>query len=251
VRRLFLLLMLVTATFAASQVRSQKIDFVGCPSDGMAGYLAPPRGASQAVNLTEVSPREIAYYKGDGAPGAFAPRGWSCHVWYGSGGGLLLITPEKRESRPGSAWPTKTSGQAIELSFESGENSGRYDVVKYAMLFFPKTAAKFIEAVNSDLDMHTSQADLRRFAKDSPKALSNTLGEFVTPAKTEGLGTERYLKASAEPISGVVSLDQSEKDFLSFATLRIRMSPSGSPLNLALLRLNKECMREKRGCSTR
>ena len=127
------------------------------------------------------------------APGVFAPSGWHCHVWYGSGGATLLITPEIPDSIPGSAWPPKSVGEAVELSFESGENSGGFTVSTYALLFFPQTAAKFIQEVNK-FDQQVSQSSLRPFARDSIRIISHTMAEFITPNNTTGLGTEGYLR---------------------------------------------------------
>jgi hypothetical protein len=166
---------------ASPQARQQQVAFVGCPSDGQAGYVKPPRGQSKTVTVNEVSAGQIAYYKGTEAPGAFAPRGWHCHVWYGSGGGLLLITPGAMEAALGSAYPPKITGQAVELSFEDGGTSGKYEVAKYALLFFPQTTAKFIQRINEDLDVKISQRSLQPFAKDSINRISGTMGEFVTP----------------------------------------------------------------------
>src|SRR5262249_21737847 len=158
-----------------------------------AGYVEPPHEEPRSISLTDVPAKEIAYYKGAMAPGAFAPRGWHCHVWYGSGGGTLLITPEILDSAPGSAWPPKTAGHAVELVLDDSWASGRYAVARYASLFFPKTAAAFIEAVNSALDVNTTSLSLQPFAKDSVKVLSGTLAEFVTPSNSDGFGTEQYL----------------------------------------------------------
>src|SRR5262249_52268243 len=66
------------------------------------------------------------YYKGDLAPGAFAPAGWTCHSWYGSDSGTLLITPEVPGSRAGSVWP-ETSGPAVELELSE---SGRFRQIR-------------------------------------------------------------------------------------------------------------------------
>jgi hypothetical protein len=236
---------------ASPQARQQQVPFIGCPSDGQAGYVKPPRGQSKTVTVNEVSAGQIAYYKGTAAPGAFVPRGWHCHVWYGSGGGLLLVTPELLDSAPGSAWPPKTSGPAVELTFDSSENSGRYDVAKYALLFFPQTATKFIQRVNEDLDVKISQRSLQAFAKDSINRISDTMGEFVTPGNNSGFGTERFLGPSSDPISGIAFLDQSSPDYPNFVTLRVRLKTARSPLKAALLRLNRECMKEGSGCSTR
>jgi hypothetical protein len=203
------------------------------------------------VSVTEVAAGEIAYYKGVAAPGAFGPGGWHCHVWYGSGGGSLLITPEVLDSAPRSAWPPKTSGQAVELSFDSGENSGRYDVAKYALLFFPEAAAKFIQNVNELGIVSISRRSLRPFARDSVKRISTTMAEFVTPSDTTGFGTERFLGPSSDPISGIAFLDQSFPEIPNFVSLRVRLNAASSPLKSTVLRLNRECMQDGGGCVTR
>ena len=244
-------LVIVPFGLAACQAIVQKVDFVGCPADGQVGYQAPPTGEPMVVNVAGVASSEIAYYKGVSAPGAFGPRGWHCRVWYGSGGGVLLVTPEKLDSAPGFAWPAKTTGQAVEVSFDSGETSGRFAVAKYAMLFFPGTAATFIQSVNALTDAPISPKDLNPFASDSVRVVSPILGEFVTPANAEGLGTERYLRPAADPISGIAFLDQSSGSEPSFVTLRVRLNPAASNMKTVLLRLNRECMQQNRGCSTR
>jgi hypothetical protein len=201
--------------------------------------------------VKEASAVQIAFYKGTMAPGAFAPRGWLCHVWYGSGGGVLLVTPEILDSAPGSAWPAKTPGQAVELDFDDSGASGRYQVAKYALLFFPKTAAKFIESVNEDLDVKISRSSLQPFAKDSVKVINGTMAEFVTAANSTGFGTVQFLRPSSEPISGIAFLDQSSRFGPNFASLRIRLNAAASQLKSDLLRLNRDCMEQMRGCSTR
>jgi hypothetical protein len=165
----------------------------------------------------------------------------------------LLITPDLLDSAPGSAWPPKTSGEVVELSFDSGENSGRYDVAKYALLFFPhnQTAATFIQGVNELLDVKISQRSLQPFAKDSIRPISGNVAEFVTPRNTTGFGTERYLQPSSEPITGIAFLDQSSLYGLNFVTLRVRLKAADSRLQSALLRLNRDCMEKGLGCSTR
>jgi hypothetical protein len=231
--------------------RQQQVPFVRCPSDGQAGHLEPPPQEPTTATVEEVSAGEIAYYKGVMAPGAFAPRSWHCHVWYGSGGGLLLITPEVLGSAPGSVWPPKTQGQAIELALDDSGASGRYNVAKYALLFFPKTAAKFIQSVNELLDIPISRSSLQPFERDSITATTGTMAEFVTPSDTTGFGTERYLGPSPDPISGIAFLDDSSPYGPNFISVQVRLRASHSDLKAALLRLNRECMQERRGCSAR
>jgi hypothetical protein len=242
----------VVRTITASpQGSQQRVAFVGCPSDGQAGYIERPGEEPRMVTVTEVSAGEVAYYKGAMAPGAYAPTGWHCHVWYGSGGGHLLVTPEVLDSAPGSAWPPKTTGPAVELSLYDSGASGRYEVAKYALLFFPQADAKFIQRVNEDLDVKISQPSLRAFAKDSINRISDNIAAFVTPSNTTGFGTEQYLGPSSDPISGVAFLDQSNPYGPNFVALRVRLKTTNTPLESALLRLNRECMNDGGGCSTR
>jgi len=120
---------------------------------------------------------------------------------------------------------------------------------KYALLFFPQTAAEFIQWVNELGIVPISQSSLQAFAKDSVKVLSGTVAEFVTPGNTAGFGTERYLLPSSDPINGIAFLDQSSPNEPNFVTFRIRLKAAASRLESALLRLNQECMREGHGCS--
>src|SRR5437879_1630937 len=78
---------------ASAQSRVDTVPFVGCPADGQQGYIAPPKGQPKVVGRHDVPLEVIAYYKGDDAPGVFAPSGWHCRVWYGSSGRTVLVTP--------------------------------------------------------------------------------------------------------------------------------------------------------------
>jgi hypothetical protein len=238
---------LVPANLGAGQ---KLVPFVGCASDGQAGFLEAPAGEEKTADTTALSVGEIAYYQSSVAPGVFAPRGWHCHGWYGSGGGTLLVTPEAPGTRPSSVWP-ETSGQAVEVSFDGEGGSGRYQAATYALLFFPKPAVKFIQSVNAILDVKISQKSLAPFANDSLRILSDDIAEFVTPSNKSGIGTQGFLLPSREPINGIAFLDQYKPDDMNFVTVRIRLNAADSRFRTALLRLNSECIREKRGCSSR
>jgi len=109
---------------------------VGCPADGQAGPIEAPEESARTVPTSEVLPETVDYYRGGLAPGAFAPRGWHCHVWYGSGGGTLLVTPDTQSPVNGTAWPA-VSGEAVELTFHDPGASGRYQVSEYSLFFLP------------------------------------------------------------------------------------------------------------------
>jgi hypothetical protein len=77
------------------------------------------------------------------------------------------------------------------------------------------------------------------------KPISSTMAEFVTPGNSVGFGTEQYLMPSPDPISGMALFDEP-----NFVSLQIRLKAADSQLKSALLLLNRECMQERRGCST-
>src|SRR5437870_7006965 len=73
----------LAAPCASCHAQQRTIRFVGCPADGQMGPIAPPRGQPQVMSLSQVPAGAVAYYKGEQAPGVFAPAGWHCRVWYG------------------------------------------------------------------------------------------------------------------------------------------------------------------------
>src|SRR5262245_9766206 len=194
--------MMLTMTVAlAGQGMLKEIPFVGCPSDGQAGPDDPPTGPAKRVTVDEIP--AIAFYKGEHAPGAFAPAGWHCRVWYGSSGSILVITPGSID--PPFFPPPTFQSDAVELSLDEGGTSGRYEVAEKAAQFFPSVAARFIAEVNTSLDKKIVVGGPPRYP--NVRKLSDVSAEFTTPPNTAGLGTEGYLKPTQTPISGVVVLD--------------------------------------------
>jgi hypothetical protein len=238
----------IVLNLAVRSETQQRVPFVGCPADGQADHFEPPTGLPKEVTFDGLAPGQISYYKGDLAPGAFAPAGWSCHSWYGSNGGTLLITPEMPGSRSGSVWP-ETSGPAVELELSDSGASGRFEVAKYGRLFFPTTAAPFIDSWKALFPEILSEESLRPFRKDSITVLSGVLAEFHTAPNVDGLGTDGFLRASSDKIDGIAFLDKSQWNFV---TLRVRLSEkTPAALRTAILQLNKECIEKALGCSSR
>lgn len=219
---------------------------VGCPADGQAGPIEAPEESARAVPTAERLPETVAYYRGVQAPGAFAPRGWHCHVWYGSGGGILLVTPDAQKPVNGTAWPA-ASGEAVEVTFHDPSASGMYQVQEYSLFFF-HTRQEFrhwVEATGFGF-MHPYED----FKNDSITIRGRTTAEFKTPPSTTGFGTAQFLRPSADPIEGIAVLGNSKAYGEYLVVLRIRLSPTKSQLKTELLRLNRTCIRENRGCST-
>lgn len=187
--------------------------------------------------LDEATAKQIAYYKGEQSPGVFAPKGWRCQVWYGSGGSVFMVTPALID--PASA-KQKFNSEAVELTLLQGGTSGRYEAAKYASWFFPAAAAKFVRTVDALADTPVSQFDRAPYANDSLTTFSDVLTGFTTPPNRSGLGTDGYLESSQDPIAGFAFLERSDPEYPNVIIVRIRLRTELRELEATLLRLNRE-----------
>jgi len=229
----------------ARSPEKQTIAFVGCPSDGQTGPIEPPQGSPKLAELDEISGGEVAYYKGEHAPGVFAPSGWHCRVWYGSSGGFLVASPAPIEP---NFPPAKFGDRAVEVSTIVGGTSGRFAVATYASRLFPEQAARFIQNVKNEGTEAARAVEGLQDTKDSVKSLSRVMAEFTTPANTTGLGTGNYLAPSEDSISGIAFLDETDSEHPNLSIIRVRLGADMRQLETVLMRLNKECIQEDDGC---
>lgn len=184
---------------------ASRIAFVGCPEDGQAGPVAPPKRGPIRARIAPRLAWRLAYYKAAQGYGVLAPKGWHCRGWYGSSGAYLVVTP--RKLRPPYFPPPKLSGPVVFAGIELGDTSGRFDVAVSAARLFPKVARKFIASVKAEGLMSDRQFDVKPFPSDAIHYLSDRAVEFMTPAEHDGLGTTGgWLMASALPIRGIVAL---------------------------------------------
>src|SRR2546427_12860328 len=110
--RLVGLTLAFSALSAGCQPQQRAGTFVGCPADGQLGPIEAPKDQPKVVSLPDVPVGAIAYYKGEQAPGVFAPTGWHCRVWYGSSGSSVLVTPTRIDTT--HFLPPKVLGPAVE-----------------------------------------------------------------------------------------------------------------------------------------
>src|SRR6266576_2476329 len=208
---------IVLVRSACAQSHLDTVPFVGCPADGQQGYIAPPNAQPKVVRLHDVALQGIAYYKGDDAPGVFAPSGWHCRAWYGSSGTHLLVT------------------------------AAPIDTTHFASRLFPRVLASFIQTVKDEHIASDSEFDPRPYARDSVRSLGPLAAEFTTSAGVSGLGTGGLLGPSSDPIHGVavIAPDSTEPDM---AILRVRLGGQARQVGAAVLRLNTACMQETAGC---
>src|SRR5437667_12051284 len=147
------------------------VPFVGCPADGRSGPSSAPKGQPKVVSLGALPAGGIAHYKGERAPGVFAPAGWHCRVWYGSSGSSVLVTPTPIDTT--HFLPPKLVGPAVELGLRSAGTSGRFSVASYAARLFPRVLARFIEGVNNGHLEPDREFGHRRYARDSLRSVDS------------------------------------------------------------------------------
>jgi hypothetical protein len=235
----------LAAPCASCHAQQRTIPFVGCPADGQMGPIAPPRGQPQVLPLSQVPAGAIAYYKGEQAPGVFAPAGWHCRVWYGSSGSMILVTPRPIDTT--HFLPPKVTGPAVEMGIRFGGTSGRFAVASYGSRLFPTVLAKFIEHVKNEGLSPDSELSPHRFAADSVTSIASFVATFTTPPNVDGLGTSSFLGPSGDATRGVavITQDPSEPDL---SMLRVRLGGSMREIEAAVLRLNSQCMQQANGC---
>lgn len=196
------------------------------------GPLDAPKGASVAVRISPNVAQKLAYYQSAAGLGVLAPRGWHCFGTYGSGGELVLVSPEPIDAaRIFSEHWNGLSGVAVVFSHRYGGTSGRFGVAEVIARVFPAHRA-FVD------DMMKSEPAPPPFPTgpyptDSLTYRSPTVVEYGTPARTDGLGTHSWLKKSDFPIKGVDILIGDTPDLVH---LSVRVSPELNGLVSAVVR---------------
>lgn len=236
-------------TVLVSDITPTRIAFVGCPEDGQAGPVVPPKRGPIRARMAPRLARQLAYYKAARGYGVLAPKGWHCRGWYGSSGAYLVVTPKKL--RPPYFPPPKLSGTVVFAGTELGDTSGRFDVAVTAARLFPKVARKFIASVKAEGLVSARRFDVKPFPSDAMHYLSDRAVEFMTPAGHDGLGTTgEWLMASALPIRGIVALVL-PPDEPAQIELMTRLPAGRSDLTESILDWESERIRRDGGCLLR
>lgn len=190
------------------------VPFVGCEADGQGGPVDPPSGRVKDLPIPAALARRLAYYKMEYGAGVLAPRCWHCFGTYGSNGATLYVSPDpiKTADLFSTSWQG-FAGPVIQMSFENGDTSGRFAVAKTIARVFPAHKA-FVEGVIAEGIESASSFPYGPYPADTLKYRSKDVVEFVTPARTEGLGTASRLQKNDSSISGVAILIGEEPNLL-------------------------------------
>lgn len=212
---------LAVAALAAGTAQAAHVPFVGCPSDGQGGPVAPP-AAGATPDIPPAAAAQLAYYAVADGPAVLAPRGWHCFGSYGSNGAALLVAPRPLDWR--SAVLTQPfRGPAVQLTLSNGGTSGRFEVADVAARLFPAARA-FVDRVEAEgmLDHRLVRAPYPadRITRSGPYR-----ARYTTPANARGLGNEASRLARGPlPIDGVAIYRPAEDDSLTLLAARL---PSG------------------------
>jgi hypothetical protein len=191
------------STVPAAKSAAVTVPFVGCASDGQTGPVAAPSGNSVTVAIPAALAQRLAYYKAEYRVGIFAPRGWNCFSIYGSSGIELFVTPNPIDTNGLFSDDWKGfPGQVIELAFDNGGTSGRFEVAKVIARVFPEFKA-FAQSVIAEGVEPASDFPSGPYPNDELTYRSKSVVEFETPANAQGLGTDSRLLMNANAIDGV------------------------------------------------
>src|SRR5208282_4662295 len=204
-----------------------RVPFVGCESDGQGGAVKAPVGQSKTMAIPAEAAQRLAYYKAEEGIGVLAPRGWHCFGTYGSSGATLYVSPDpiKAADLFSTSW-NGFAGPVIQISSVDGDTSGRFTVAKIIARVFP-THKAFVQAVIAEGIEPASSFPFGPYAGDTLKYRTKDIVEFLTPARTDGLGTASRLQKNDSPISGAAILFGKESNLLQ---LSVRLPPQASDL---------------------
>jgi hypothetical protein len=211
------------------------VPFVGCPSDGQQGVIAPPRGKPVAVNLAPGVAAQLAFYKSRYDDGVLAPRGWHCANIEGSDGFDVMVSPEPHRTSDflgGKRWVLH--GPAVLVTGNYAGTSGRFAVANLVSRYFPGHDA-FVRARIAELPEFQKELRFGPYPADRLVARRGNLVEFITPPGATGLGTSWRIKPSDVPVHAVAALTGSpqEPDGFVFA---VRLSKDQEALAAVILK---------------
>ena len=189
------------------------VPLVGCKSDGQAGPVEAPASGTVSVGISKEAGQKLSYYKAVLGVGMLAPRNWSCFCTYGSSGSTLFVSANAIDTSGGLNRLKGLSGPAVQLSYRSGDSSGRFIVAEIVARVFPAYRSLAVNVMDG-FDVPESKRVFGPYPKDILSYRSETIVEFVTPAHTDGLGTHSFLPKNDRPIRGVAILVGQAPDLL-------------------------------------
>jgi hypothetical protein len=239
------LLLACFASSAAAPAIQQRVSAVRCPASDQTGPVNNQTGEALVTPVDQSLAEQLAYYKAEGSPGVYGPKGWSCLAWNGLNGSILVVTP-KRIAPPYYPLPVVT-GPAVTIQSSDAASSGRFHVAIVAAQLFPLTGSGLITRVRQEHLISDSSFDAESYPDDHLRYLSDRFVEYTTSPNRTGLGTEGMLEVSNLPIKGMTILHL-EADVESLIEVRVRLPPGLSAVSETIMQLEAACVQLPRGC---
>lgn len=210
---------LITYVGLASLALAAKvtIPLIGCETTGQVQFPDPKNSMIEVELHSEIA-KGLAVYRAATGLAVLAPRDWHCHGTIGSGGNFLYVTAQPVNWGEYFTQRGEIKGPAIVLVVRWGSTSGRFDVAQIIGRIFP-SRRKFAQKVAEDFD-HVNipngpyPADKLRYRRD-------TIVEFETPPRQQGLGTDYGLKPSDTAVRGVARLSPGNEPNLTLLAVRL------------------------------
>ena len=211
-------LSLAVLALRALPAAAATVPMVGCPTDGQLGPQAAPKNGTRHLALDARPASALAFYR-NAETGVLGPRGWHCLVLAGSNGTTIYVTPEPLDAKTmlGGKFPG-LSGDAIQLSVNLGETSGRFEAAKFMARVFPQNRL-FVNKVIAEKIEPASNFVFGPYPSDHLTRRSEAMVEYETRAGKKGLGTDSRLIPNRSPISGMVFLGEDD----SVLSLSVRL----------------------------
>ncbi len=203
----------------ATEAPTERVPFVGCPSDGQQGPTPPPDDAGSTPALPVLAARHLAYYATSDL-GVLAPRGWSCFGLVGSSGSSIVVTAIPHVPEEVFKGNFKLSGPAVQLTNSFAGTSGRFNIARVAARLFPEKKW-FVQLVIDEGIMSRSDFEFAPYPRDRLKRRTSADVEFETPANEDGMGTNSLLTRDGLPIEGVAILAEGEEPDLLQLVVRL------------------------------
>ena len=218
------------------------VPFVGCASDGQVGPLkAPTRQEPGGRDSCGNGTKARLLQSGIQSRRSCAARlELFFHVWLERCEHFC----EPRSYQPESLLLGGLEGftrEVIQLSYDSGGTSGRFEVANVIAHVFPAYKA-FAQKVIAEGMEPASDFPFGPYPSDKLTYRGKNIVEFETPANAHGMGTDSLLLMNASPIDGVAIISGVDTDLTQ---LSARVPATDSDLIPAMVETDREGSRRR------
>lgn len=126
----------------------------------------------------------------------------------------------------------KIAGAAVQVSRSYGDTPGRYTVAEIIARIFPGYKS-FVATVIQNFDLPLNEFPSGPYPTDTIRYQGETVAEYRTPPRAEGLGTYLWLGKSDRPIDGAALLVGPTPDLLLLAVRLSEKLESSTPMIVA------------------